>query len=321
MTEEPLTGRRPSPIPPPGRGAEVEQQPRVPSRHPWRWLAVLVLVIVFASLIHSAVTNSRFEWEVIWGYVFDSRILAGLRTTLILTAVSMALAFIIGLGLATMRLSENPVLRWLASLYIWAFRGTPILLQLLIWYNLAALYPVITLGVPFGPAAFEWNANSLITPWVAAILGLALNEAAYLAEIIRGGIISVDRGQTEAAKALGMNGPLAFRRVVLPQALRVIVPPLSNETIGLLKYSSIVSVITLPELLYSGQLIYARTYQTIPVLIAVSIWYLVVTSVLTVIEHLVERRLATGWAEARAHEEGLDGSKEGRWPGWLSFNR
>jgi len=318
---EPLSTRQlNSPIQPPG-GLEVEQQPRVPTRHPWRWLAVILILLVLASLLRSAFTNPNFEWSVVWGYVFDSRILAGLRTTLILTAVSMALAFVIGLGLATMRLSENPVLRWVASLYIWAFRGTPILLQLLIWYNLAALYPVIALGVPFGPALFEWNANTLITVWVAAILGLALNEAAYLAEIIRGGIISVDKGQTEAAKALGMSETLAFRRIVLPQALRVIVPPLSNETIGLLKYSSIVSVITLPELLYSGQLIYARTYQTIPVLLAVSIWYLVVTSILTIGEHLIERRLATGWAEPRAHEQGLDGTKQGRWPGWLSFDR
>lgn len=298
---------------------EHERWERRPIRHPWRWLGVVVLLVIFASLLHSAITNDRFEWAVIWHYVFDSRILAGLRTTLILTGSSMALAFVVGLGLATMRLSENGVLRWLASLYIWAFRGTPILVQLLLWYNLAALYPVITLGVPFGPAAFEWNANTLITPWVAAILGLALNEAAYLAEIIRSGIIAVDRGQTEAAKALGMNGRLAFRRIVLPQALRVIVPPISNETIGLLKYSSIVSVITLPELLYSGQLIYARTYQTIPVLLAVSIWYLVVTSILTLGEYLLERRLGVGWAPTGDGNGEQPGER--RWSTWLSGNR
>lgn len=320
MSGDVTIGHANSPIRP-HDGSEVEQQPRVPKRHPWRWLASGLLLLICASLLRSAITNSNFEWDVVWGYLFDPRILAGLRTTLILTAVSMALAFAIGLALATMRLSENPVLRWVAGIYIWGFRGTPILLQLLIWYNLAALYPVITVGVPFGPEAFEWNANTLITPWVAAILGLALNEAAYLAEIIRGGIISVDRGQSEAAKALGMGGPLAFRRIVLPQALRVIVPPLSNETIGLLKYSSIVSVITLPELLYSGQLIYARTYETIPVLITVSIWYLVVTSILTLGEYLLERRLGAGWAEARElHEE--EKKRDGRWPGWLSsFNR
>jgi polar amino acid transport system permease protein len=295
---------------PGGLGSDM---PKVPRRRPWRWLAVAVVLLVLASLVRSAILNDNFEWGVVFGYLFDSRILAGLRTTLILTAVAMALAFAIGLVLATMRLSESRSLRWFANLYIWAFRGTPILVQLLLWYNLAALYPVLALGVPFGPAVVEWDANTLITPWIAALLGLALNEAAYLAEIIRSGIISVDRGQVEAGRSLGMNGRVTFRRIVLPQALRVIVPPVSNETIGLLKYSAIVSVITLPELLYSGQLIYARTYETMPILLTVSIWYLIVTSLLTLIEFLVERRLGSGWARTVRSQ-----SKTGRrWTQWL----
>jgi polar amino acid transport system permease protein len=280
-----------------GGGTAWADLPLAPRRHPWRTLAVVVLVVVVASLVYSAAVNDNFQWRVIFRYVFDGEILAGLRTTLIITAVSMVVAVVIGLALAVMRLTDNRTLRWIAGVYIWGFRGTPILVQLLIWYNLAALYPKLTFGVPFGgPALLEGDANKLITPWVAALLGLALNEAAYLAEIIRSGIISVSEGQVEAARALGMSRRLTLRRIVLPQALRVIVPPMSNEAIGLLKYSSIVSVITLPELLYSGQLIYARTYETIPVLLAVSIWYLVVTSVLTVATHLVERRLGAGWA-------------------------
>jgi polar amino acid transport system permease protein len=280
-------------------------------------LSGALLLLIAASLVRSAVRDKRFEWGVIWQYLFDPRILSGLEKTLMLTVAAMVLASVVGLMLALMRQSQNPVMKWFAGTYIWAFRGTPVLVQLLIWYNLAALYPTITLGVPFGPALIHANANKLITVWIAALLGLALNEGAYLAEIIRAGITAVDRGQVEAAHSLGMGGTLAFRRVVLPQALRVIVPPFANETIGLLKYSSVVSVITLPELLYSGQLIYEQSYQVIPILLVVSIWYLVVTSVLTVIEMIVERRLGAGWAP----QVETSPRKSGRWQGWMNLGR
>lgn len=293
-------------------GADI---PLAPRRHPLRILAAVVLLFILASLIHSAVINKNFDWGTIWHYLGDHQILSGLRTTVIITAASMTLASIIGMLLAVMRLSDNPVLRWFAGLYIWGFRGTPVLVQLLIWYNLAALYPHLAFGVPFGPALWTANANTLITPWIAALFGLALNEGAYLAEIMRSGILAVDRGQAEAARSLGMRGPLAFRRVVLPQALRVIVPPFSNEVIGLLKYSSVVSVITLPELTYSGQLIYAQNYETIPLLLVVSIWYLVVTSILTGLEMYVERKLGVGWAATPAAST----STGRRWlPSWLT---
>lgn len=302
-----------------GSGAGTEEAAAwelVPHRRPWRWVAIVVVSLVVASLINSAAHNERFEWGVIGGYLFDERILRGLGNTLILTAVSMVLAFAIGLWLAMMRMSESRFLRVVAGVYIWGFRGTPILVQLLIWYNLAALYPVIALGVPFGPEIFRWDSNTLITAWVAALLGLALNEGAYLAEVIRGGIMSVDRGQVEAGRSLGMSNRMTFRRIVLPQTLRVIVPPVSNETIGLLKYSAIVSVITLPELLYAGQLIYARTYETIPVLLTISIWYLVVTSVLTVGQMYLERRLGAGWAKTIP-----DNPNRRRWTAWLNGSR
>ncbi len=300
-----------------GAGPDGDSWQLVPRRRPWRWVAIVVVFLVLASLINSAIRNERFEWGVIGGYLFDERILRGLVNTLILTAVSMVLAFAIGLILAVMRMSESRFLRTVAGVYIWGFRGTPILVQLLIWFNLAALYPVITLGVPFGPELFSWDSNVLITAWVAALLGLALNEGAYLAEVIRGGIMSVDRGQVEAGRSLGMSNRMTFRRIVLPQTLRVIVPPVSNETIGLLKYSAIVSVITLPELLYAGQLIYARTYETIPVLLTISIWYLVVTTVLTLGQMYLERRLGAGWAKTLPDNT----TTRRRWMTWLNGNR
>jgi polar amino acid transport system permease protein len=279
---------------------ELESLAVAPRSRRWEWIGVAVVFLGLALLMRSMVTNSRFEWDVVRHYLFDHSILVGLRTTIILTVTAMTLAMVLGLILAVMRLSSNMALRSASIIYIWVFRGTPVLVQLIFWYNLGALYPRLSLSIPFGPELVSAQANSVFTPWVAALFGLALNEAAYLAEIIRSGIISVDQGQTEAARALGMSRKLRFRRIVLPQALRVMVPPISNETIGLLKYSAVVSVISVPELLYSGQLIYSQTYETIPLLIVVSIWYLVTVTVLTIAQAAVERKLAAGWAgEAR----------------------
>jgi polar amino acid transport system permease protein len=287
----------------------------VTPRSRWReWIGVVVVAVVIVLLLRSMIGNSRFEWHIVGHYLFDRSILLGLRTTLLLTSASMAVAMTLGLLLAVMRLSLNVALRTASMLYIWVFRGTPVLVQLLFWYNLGALYPHITLAIPFGPELVSANANTVFTPWVAALFGLALNEAAYLAEIIRSGIISVDPGQTEAARALGMRGTLRFRRVVLPQALRVMIPPISNETIGMLKYSAVVSVIAVPELLYSGQLIYSQTYETIPVLIVVSIWYLVTVSILTAAQAVIERKLAAGWA-GDAREESRE-RRRNRWRSW-----
>lgn len=284
----------------------------VPRPRPWRWVGMVAVALVAVALASSFVTNPNYQWDVVWQYLFDPRILAGLRTTLVLTLVGTVIAAALGLLLATMRLSTSTLLRGTAGAYVWFFRGTPVLVQLILWYNLAILVPSISIGIPFGPTFWSASTNDLITPWTAAILGLALNEAAYLGEIIRSGIISVDRGQTEAAHALGIGKLDTFRRIVLPQALRVIVPPAANEAIGLLKYSSVVSVIALPELLYAGQLIYARTYETIPVLIVVCLWYLVVVTALTAVESRLEARLGAGF---RQHVE--DAPRNGRWTRWL----
>jgi polar amino acid transport system permease protein len=286
----------------------------VPRRRPWRWVGIAVIAVVVWGVASSFITNPNYRWDIVGSYLFDPRILNGLRTTLALTFFGMLIALTLGLILATMHQSPSRALRGTAGAYVWFFRGTPVLVQLVLWYNLAILVPEFSLSIPLGPTLFAVDTNLVITPWTAAILGLSLNEAAYLCEIIRSGIISVDRGQNEAAQALGMSRRLAFRRVVLPQALRVIVPPAFNEAIGLLKYSSVVSVIALPELLYSGQLIYARTYETIPVLIVVCIWYLVIVSILTALENRLERKLGVGFAQAALT------TKTGRWRRWLSPN-
>jgi polar amino acid transport system permease protein len=202
----------------------------------------------------------------------------------------MVIGIVLGVALAVMRLSTNPVVRTASFIYVSFFRGTPVLVQLLFWYNLAALYPVISFGLP----GVSLDANKLITPLFAAILGLGLNEAAYMSEIVRAGILSVDHGQGEAAGALGLTKMQTMRRVVLPQAMRVIVPPTGNETIGMLKTTALVSVLAVPDLLYSAQIIYARNFETIPLLIVASIWYLVITAILGVGQFYLERRYARG---------------------------
>jgi polar amino acid transport system permease protein len=264
-------------------------------RHPGRWLAAVVVAFVAVVVVHSVATNPRFGWGTVGHYLFTSRILHGLLVTLELTAVSMAIGIALGVVLAVMRLSHNPLVASGSWVYIWFFRGTPVLVQILFWSFISALYPRISIGIPFGgPEFLHANANTLITPFLAAILALGLNEAAYMAEIVRAGIISVDEGQTDAASALGMTRLQTMRRIVLPQAMRVIIPPTGNETISMLKTSSLVSVIAYPELLYSAQLIYAVNYRQIPLLLTASIWYLAVTSVLSVGQFYVERHFGRG---------------------------
>jgi polar amino acid transport system permease protein len=276
-----------------GRPDEIKA---VPVRHPGRWVAAVVVLVLLAMFGHSLVTNPRFEWGVVGSYFTSSRVLDGLEITLLLTVVCMAIGIVLGVILAVMRLSANPLLSGASWAYIWFFRGTPVLVQLLFWYNLAALYPQISLGVPFGPAFVHGSANSLITALTASILGLGLNEGAYMAEIVRAGILSVDHGQVEAAQALGMTRAVTMRRIILPQAMRVIIPPTGNETISMLKTSSLASVITVTELLYAVQLIYSVNFKTIPLLIVASLWYLIATSVLTIGQYYIERRYARGSA-------------------------
>jgi polar amino acid transport system permease protein len=208
----------------------------------------------------------------------------------------MAIGIVLGVVLAVMRLSPNPLVSGASWLYVWFFRGTPLLVQLLFWNFISALYPKISIGIPFGPEFFSFSANDVITPFVAAILGLGLNQAAYQAEIVRAGILSVDEGQNDAAHALGMTRLQTMRRIVLPQAMRVIIPPTGNETISMLKMSSLVSVIAYKELLYTVQLIYAVNYKQIPLLIVASLWYLIVTTLLSIGQYYLERRFGRGAA-------------------------
>ena len=271
----------------------------VPVRHPGRWLVALVVAAFAAAMARSVATNPRFEWGLVGHYLFSPRILHGLVVTIELTAIAMAIGIVLGVVLAVMRLSPNPVVAVASSLYIWFFRGTPVLVQLLFWSFIAALYPVISIGIPFGPALIHGDANVLITPFIAAILGLGLNEGAYMAEIVRAGMLSVDPGQEEAAHALGMTRAQTLRRIVLPQAMRVIVPPTGNEAISMLKTTSLVSVIAYTELLYSAQLIYAVNFKQIPLLIVVSAWYLLLTTLLSIGQWFIERRYGRGSAHGR----------------------
>ena len=277
-----------------GAGPSEELELRaIPQRHPWRWAAAAVVALFAAMLVHSMFTNERYEWDVVSSWLFSRSILKGLLLTLGLTAASMATGIVLGIVLAVMAGSPNRLLEEAARVYIWFFRGTPLLVQLIFWFNLSALYPRIPIGIPFGgPEATALDANQLITPTIAAFLGLALNEAAYMAEIVRAGIVSVPAGQVQAAEAIGMTRLLAMRKIVLPQAMRVIIPPTGNQTISMLKTSSLVSVLAIPELLYSAQIIYARTFETIPLLIVVSVWYLLLTSLLTIAQGWIERRFS-----------------------------
>jgi polar amino acid transport system permease protein len=266
-----------------------------PARHPGRWVATAFVALLVAMLVHTLFTNPRFEWSIVGQYFTSDTILLGVRRTLELTAIAMVSGVALGVMLAVMRLSPNPILSSASWLFVWFFRGSPLLVQLLLWYNLSALFPDITLGIPFtGPDFVALDANVLITPYLAALLGLGLNEAAYSAEIIRAGIISIDHGQTEAAQSIGMSRGRLLRRVVLPQAMRVIIPPLGNDTINMLKMSALVSIIAVPELLFAAQTIYTRTFETIPLLLVAVIWYLIIVSVLSVIQYYIERYFARG---------------------------
>src|SRR5580765_8689685 len=271
-----------------------EEIQAIPLRHRGRWVAVAILVFVGIALGNSVASNSRFQWGIIRHYLFDDRILRGVVVTIELTVAAMAIGIALGVVLAVMRLSPNPIIASVSWVYIWFVRGVPVLVQILLLYNIAALYPRFSLGIPFGPTFAHFGSSALITPFVAGMLALGLNEGAYMAEIVRAGIVSVSEGQTQAAQSLGMTRLLTMRRIVLPQAMRVIIPPTGNETISMLKTTSLVSVIAVTDLLYSVEIIYARTYQTIPLLIVASLWYLIVTSVLSFGQYYVERYYARG---------------------------
>jgi polar amino acid transport system permease protein len=266
----------------------------VPVRRPGRWVAAAIVVVVAVALVRSAATNPHFEWSEVGKYLFDERILEGARITLELTVIAMGIGIVLGVLLAVMRLSPNPLVSGSSWLYVWFFRGTPVLVQIYFWYFISALYPKLDLGIPFGPAFVHLNMNSLIRPFTAGILALGLNEGAYMSEIVRAGIISVHEGQSDAARSLGMTRLQTMRRIVLPQAMRVIIPPTGNETISMLKTSSLVSVIAVGDLLYAADTIYSVNFKTIPLLIVASIWYLAFTSLLYVGQYYLERHYGRG---------------------------
>lgn len=259
-----------------------------------RWLLWAFVLIVAANFAWIVAHNENFGWPIVMQWFTADSILKGLSVTLGLTVVAMLIGTAIGLVLAIARMSQDTLFRSLAGLFIWFFRGTPLLVQLIFWYNLSTLFPEISLSIPFGPTLVSWNTNDIITPMTAAIAGLSLNEAAYMAEIIRGGLLSVDKGQVEATDAFGMTRARALRRVIIPQAMRSIIPPTGNQLISMIKATSLVSVIAMADLLYSVQAVYNRTFEVIPMLMVAVIWYLIITSILNVGQGFIERYYARG---------------------------
>lgn len=260
-----------------------------------RWISWVVVLVVGSNLLWLVATNPNFEWQVVLEWFTEGSVLKGLQVTLGLTLISMVLGTLLGLLLGVWRLSDNRLLRGVAGLYIWFFRGTPLLVQLIFWYNLSTLFPALSLTLPWTDITLaSWNTNDLITPLTAAIAGLALNEAAYMAEIIRAGLLSVDNGQVETTQAFGMSRARALRRIIIPQAMRSIIPPTGNQLISMIKATSLVSVIAMGDLLYSVQAIYNRTFEIIPMLMVAVIWYLLITSILNLGQSAIERYYARG---------------------------
>jgi polar amino acid transport system permease protein len=278
----------------------LQSLPLVRRRRVGRGLAGLAILILAAWLVAGAVRNPAFGWDIIGHYFLDAGILRGLGLTLWLTVLVSVLGFVFGIPLALMRLSGNPVLQATSAAYVWFFRSVPLLVQLLFWYNIGYLVPVITLKIPFGPTLLSIASRDLISALSAAIIGLTCHEAAYAAEIVRGGLNSVGKGTVEAAQALGLPRSVIFWRVILPQALPSILPAAGNLVVGTLKGTSIVSVIAVSDLLYSAQLVYNQNYQIVPLLMVVTLWYVAATSALTLLQRFLERRYTASGAPGSA---------------------
>ncbi|MFB6678089.1 amino acid ABC transporter permease [Streptomyces sp. NPDC056390] len=266
----------------------------VPVRHPWRWVAIVATAVLLAQFAHGFITNTGWEWGVFADYFTADVILKAVWVTLQLTFYGTALGFALGIVLAFMRLSASRFLQVVAFGYIWAFRSIPLIVQLLFWFNLAYLYKELQFGIPFGPGFFSFDTMGLVGAMSAAVLGLALHQAAYAAEIVRGGVLAVDSGQLEAAAALGIPRMRQIRRIVLPQAMRSILPNAANEVISLFKGTSIVSVMAIGELFYQVQVIYGRNGRVVPLLMVATVWYVLLTSALSVLQHYVERHFSKG---------------------------
>jgi polar amino acid transport system permease protein len=292
-----------------GKGPDTDGSPyeairAVPVRHYGRWISAVVVVALLAWLGY-AFSQGNILWGTVGDKLFDPTIVKGAWHTVLISVCAMAMGVVLGLVLAVMRLSKNPVTGAVAWLYIWFFRGTPVYVQLLMWFNLSLIFPVINL-MPL----YKNDTVAVMTPFVAALLGLGLNEGAYMAEIVRAGVQSVDVGQTEAAHALGMTGARTMRRIVMPQAMRLIVPPTGNEFINMLKTSSLVSVVQYTELLRAASNIGSETTAIMEMYFVACIWYLAITSVFSIAQYYVERRYARGslrslpltpWQKVRAN--------------------
>jgi len=273
----------------------------IPIRHWGRWTASAVILLIVVLVGISLGRNHNLDWPTVGRYLFSRVVLYGAAVTLELTALAMLIGAVGGTILAVMRQSKNYVMRAVSWFYLWFFRGTPVFVQIIFWGNFALLYRRLSLGIPFTSHIF-WSvdSNAVITVFVAAVLALGLNEAAYAAELVRAGIISVDRGQTEAAASLGMSPGTTMRRIILPQAMRVIIPPMGNETISMLKTTSLVSVISARELMTAVGSIYAQNFKVIPLLLVASIWYIVFTTVLTIGQHFLEAYFSKGLGDREA---------------------
>ena len=286
ITSGPLLGATPGPRP--------EAIKSIPVRHPWRWVSALLVLLFAGSAVYTIVTAPDLRWSAVGQFIFQRLILRGIVVTLELTILAMAIGIVLGAVLAVMRISPNPVVSYVSWFYIWFFRGTPVLVQIFFWFNLNIVLKHIGVGIPFTMFHLQASTNTLINPFMAATLGLGLNEAAYMAEIVRAGIISVEHGQTEAAQALGMTRLLVMRRIVLPQAMRVIIPPTGNETISMLKTTSLAFIAAVPELFTRSEQISNFNYDVVELAIVASIWYLFMTSILTVGQYYLERHFARG---------------------------
>lgn len=290
----------------------------VPLRHPWRWVGAATIIGLVGLFLYGAATNPAYGWGTYRKYLFDHRVSEAAWNTLQLTFWAMLLGLVLGVIIAVMRLSPNPILNWVSWVYLWIFRGTPVYVQLVFWGLFPTLYQKIQVGVPFGPTFFQLNMRELSISFILAIIGLGLNEAAYMAEIIRAGISSVPEGQLEASTALGMSWWMTMRRVVLPQAMRVIIPPTGNELISMLKTTSLVTAVPYTLELYTRTRdISAVIFEPVPLLLVAASWYLAITSVLMVGQYYLERHFSRGISrklttkQLEALAKAQTGAKEG----------
>lgn len=266
----------------------------VPARYPWRMASAVLVLLLIGLFVQDMITNPAWDWPTFQDYLFEESILDALVMTLKLTVLSSIIGFAGGVVLAVMRISGNPVLQMSSWAFVWLFRSIPLIVQLLLWGNISYLWATLNISIPFGPTLVETDTVHLIGGFTAAIIGLSLHQAAYSAEIVRSGLLSVDQGQIEAGTALGIPPLRQFRRIILPQAMRTIIPTAANETITLLKTTSIVFVLAIGELFYQVQVIYGTNGRVVPLLMVATFWYVVLVTVLSIGQYYVERYFSRG---------------------------